>query len=111
MKVEIVDETGEVIKTIQLESLGAGEHALEWDGTNDDGDPALDGVYTVRIDATNSSGESVSVDMEVVGKITGVSFEDGATYLIVNGSKIPLGSIVEVLETPSETDQSDEEVA
>ncbi len=45
----VYDVAGHRVATIASETLGAGEHMLEWNGTGDDGRPVAAGVYFCRL--------------------------------------------------------------
>jgi flagellar basal-body rod modification protein FlgD len=50
--------------------------------------------------ATGLLGKTVKTVDDVVAKVTGISFSEGITYLLLeNGQKINLGQIKEILET------------
>ena len=47
--VDVIDLAGRRVRTIQRGTLGAGEHALRWDGRDDAGRQLSTGVYFVRV--------------------------------------------------------------
>jgi flagellar basal-body rod modification protein FlgD len=59
--IEILGEDGQVLRSIQSESvLTAGAHDVQWDGLDEDGDRLLEGVYQFRVNAINANREPVS---------------------------------------------------
>lgn len=53
----IVDITGRVVISRTTAPLGAGSHAIRWNGTDNYGQPVPNGVYFYRIDATGQSAQ------------------------------------------------------
>ncbi len=51
VKVSIFNLHGRLVRTFDLGSTGAGEHAIEWDGRTNRGTPVATGVYFYRIEA------------------------------------------------------------
>jgi hypothetical protein len=52
----IYDIVGRKIKVLVNEFKPAGEHAVQWDATNADGDPVSSGIYFYRINSGNDVG-------------------------------------------------------
>jgi len=53
VKIEILDSTPAVIRTVTIARQAKGTHVFQWDGRKDDGSRAGNGTYTVRITATD----------------------------------------------------------
>ncbi len=53
VKIEILDSTPAVVRTVTIARQSKGEHVFQWDGRKDDGSRAPNGNYTVRITATD----------------------------------------------------------
>lgn len=92
----ITDSNGNVVKTVDLGKQTSGTHSFTWDGKLDDGSTASTGDYTFEITAVDSSGEVVTVNTYTTGIVTGIQFENGIAYAIVDGQKIPVSDITEV---------------
>ena len=94
--ISIYDGSGQLVATLDGGALSDGEQSISWDGKNEDGDTVSDGVYTFEVSAVDSNGNSViaSTYSEVV--ITGVTFEDGTTYLLAGDKKIPMGDVITI---------------
>ncbi|MCA9759407.1 MAG: flagellar hook capping protein, partial [Candidatus Eisenbacteria bacterium] len=60
------------VGTIFQGSLGAGEHAIEWNGLDADGRRVPNGVYSMRVVASSraSGGGSGVSGSEVSGRVT-----------------------------------------
>ena len=79
--VQIVDNAGDVVRTIDLGTQTAGLADFHWDGTGNDGQPLPPGTYGLAAQTGNTA-----VATYVTGKVAGVGMTgaDGA-YLDVDG--------------------------
>jgi flagellar basal-body rod modification protein FlgD len=100
--VKIFDDTGKEVAQISTNGMRAGDRNLSWDGTKTDGGKALVGSYTFTVEATSRDGVRVPVDTMNNGLVTGVTYEGGMPFLIVNGSYVNLGDIISVNRPRSE---------
>ena len=92
--ITITDGEGKVVRTWELNDLEAGRQSAHWDGMNTDGEAAEPGTYTYVVQAKNLEGDSVSAYTYQKGTVTGISFDQGVTFLVVNGEKVTLAEIV-----------------
>jgi hypothetical protein len=53
VKLQVYDVLGGSIKTLLDRRLEAGEHLIQWDGTDDRGEPVASGVYFFRLTGTS----------------------------------------------------------
>lgn len=97
--IHIYDSSGDFVQTIDCGSLNAGEQSIEWDGTDDEGNELPEGSYTFEVMATDADGEEIATTTYMVNKVTGVTFEEGITYLLAGDLKIPIGNVIEVRES------------
>ncbi len=98
--ISIYDDADNLVATLNAGSLNSGEQSLTWDGTDSEGNSVSDGDYTFKVAATDADGNTIEVSTFTTARVTGVTFENGTTYLMAGGKRIPLGDVVEVLETP-----------
>jgi flagellar basal-body rod modification protein FlgD len=100
-KATIYDSNGKLIKTIELtgSQLGVGEHKIQWDGNDDEGNKMLPGKYKVKIEMTESDGTISNPETYTVGKIEAVRFKTTGTVIVINGTEVSLGSINDIRET------------
>jgi flagellar basal-body rod modification protein FlgD len=99
LTIKIIDEDGETVRTISVDSPGEGDIAVSWDGLDDNGVQAPAGLYTIEAEATNLDDEAITPSLYVEGKVEAVSYVNGIAYLNVNGQSIPLSSVREVRES------------
>jgi flagellar basal-body rod modification protein FlgD len=94
--VTISDANGTVVRTLALGKLSAGTNSFAWDGTNNSGMAAGDGTYTFTVSATDAAGNAVSASSGGTATVIGVTFRNGAAYLVTDQATIPLRSITGV---------------
>ena len=61
--------------------------------------PLPAGDYTVKLVAADERGNAVDVEPRGRGRVTGVSFANGYPELLVDGRKVKLSDILEIVET------------
>ncbi len=76
----ISDKDGNVVRTINIGGLSAGVHSFSWDGTLEDGSAAVDGAYTVAINATNGGNQLVAQPLNFA-MVNGVVLDNGNVLL------------------------------
>ncbi|MBN2467891.1 MAG: flagellar hook assembly protein FlgD [Deltaproteobacteria bacterium] len=95
----IYNSDGQVVRILEYGGYSSGKHDVSWDGRDNAGGRLPDGEYTVELSATDADGESVGMDPFIRGRVTGVFFNDGVTYLIVDDKEVAIGAITKVSET------------
>jgi flagellar basal-body rod modification protein FlgD len=99
--VSIYDAAGNFVADFQQTAVTAGKHNLAWDGRDRNGNSVADGMYTFEVQAEGANGEKVAVTTHSKGTVTGVTFEDDVTYLVVGGGRIAIGDVTQVNEGSS----------
>ena len=79
----IRDSSGKIVKNLVLHNLTEGEHKVEWDGRDNDGNEVPDGNYQISLLVGDESSAKPVTPM-VVGRVTSVTFENGKAKLKVN---------------------------
>lgn len=95
VKVDIVDATGKVVRSMNLGSQSSGLSQFTWDGKDDNGDPVAQGTYTI---AASSNGSAL--DTYAAGLVTAVGYggTDVGTYLQVAGvGGVALSQVAQIL--------------
>lgn len=84
----IIDPLGRVVRTIEGLSGESGvETPLDWDGTDDLGNPMLAGKYEVLITATGEDGNAVPVATFRDAIVEEVRFQEGQLIFDVTGGE------------------------
>ena len=84
VNVQIMDNAGKVVRSMELQHHQAGVHSLAWDGRDDAGTTVPDGRYTVRVTAFDFNEAPVSVGSLTSGKVSSVATSN-------EGVKLDLG--------------------
>jgi flagellar basal-body rod modification protein FlgD len=93
--VQVLDGSGNVVRTLPLGTQSAGLSQFTWDGKDDSGNTVADGSYTLA-----ATSGTTSLDTYVAGTVTGVGFGGSTlgTYLQVAGvGGVPLSSVAQIL--------------
>lgn len=94
--ITILDESGQVVRTIKRQDLLDGKQAVVWNGTDDSGRLLSDGVYRFEITASDAEGNAVNTVTTASGIITGVSYETGVPILLVGDLEFPMGNVISI---------------
>jgi flagellar basal-body rod modification protein FlgD len=98
--VTIHNEDGYLLRTLYLGSLEAGSHSFEWNGHDGAGNLQAPGTYHFSVVARTATGQLVSGDPRINGKVTGVTLEDGSARLFVGQVPVSLSEVLEITEPP-----------
>jgi flagellar basal-body rod modification protein FlgD len=95
--INIKDDKGNTVRTIQTGSQAAGDQTAVWDGKDETGNALAAGAYSIEITAFDSAGKSVAASTRTRGVVTGVSLAGGEMLLEIGGIKIPLSAVRGIL--------------
>lgn len=93
--VTIADADGKTIKTLYPGQQATGSHLISWDGTDNNGDAVEDGSYTYTVLADTGSGYK-EVPSSITGTVSGVAYNNGKPYLVVQGILLDPDSVTAV---------------
>jgi flagellar basal-body rod modification protein FlgD len=91
--VQIVNDVGDVVRHIPLESRSQGQHNVLWDGRDNEGDPLSDGSYSVNVIARTQEGAHVDTVLSKSGQVQDIRFEGEGAQIKVNNEWITTGDI------------------
>jgi len=94
----IKDSAGHEVRTIHAGAREAGDSPLGWDGKGANGETLPAGTYTIEITANTAKGVTVGAHAQVVGHVSSVKFDNGATTFAIGSAVIQPGAIVSVEE-------------
>jgi len=102
--ITITDSQGNVVDTVSGQTA-AGNQQFVWNGTASDGSQLPDGQYTAQITAIDANDNPISVTVDAVTKVTGISFSNGQATLETANGAVPLANVISVRE-PSNSNQT-----
>jgi flagellar basal-body rod modification protein FlgD len=98
VKLSIYDNTDNTVWSGDLGAQTSGSQSFIWDGKDLSGNQLPDGTYSFNIEATDIDGNPVSAATSSSGVVTGIYFEDGLTYLVMNGGSMVNLSQIQLIE-------------
>ena len=105
----LYDEDGEAVDVRSLGAFEAGQHTFSWDGVNILGEQVEAGIYSISIEAYNSSEEAVSVTTLYSGVIDGVAYDDGELIVDVDGIMVSFDDVWSIIDDAQvNTDDTEE---
>ncbi len=97
----IADQSGNVVRTLSLGARGAGTFDVSWDGLDQSGGTLPPGDYVVTVSATAADGSKVDAASAIRGTVSGVTFENQAPELVVQGQHVALSDVLEIDDPPA----------
>ncbi|MBI1822633.1 MAG: flagellar hook assembly protein FlgD [Nitrospirae bacterium] len=92
----ITDSTGNLVRTIDMGPQASGRQSASWDGLNNAGTALPQGDYQYSVSAKDTTGNAVSNTTYTQGLVSGITYNNGAAYLIVNGTMIPASGLLQI---------------
>lgn len=103
----IRDSEGKIVNTIKVEDVQPGTDSITWDGTDLTGNRVDMGYYTIEATGTLGTGATFTPSLTLTGVVDAISYLDGAAFLNVNGTQIPLGDVTWIGNPSPATENSD----
>lgn len=94
--VGIYDAGGNLVRTLKLGSLSGGEHLLNWDAKDSNGDAVAEGIYFFKIAAQDAQGRPIKATSYVEGKVDGIETVNSTVMLLIGDRRASLEDIVSV---------------
>ncbi|MBI2399506.1 MAG: flagellar biosynthesis protein FlgD [Deltaproteobacteria bacterium] len=91
----IKEPSGKAVKEIELGQLKAGYNEAEWNGANNAGAQANQGLYSFSVEARGTDGKAIDSRTFVKGPVTGVSLS-GNKALYIDGLEISRDLVTEI---------------
>lgn len=96
VSINILDQQGQVIRTMEYAGRPSGLNVAEWDGKNQNGTPMPAGVYRYALSATDAQGASVTSQGRAELTVSGIRMEEGAAKLVVGNFTVEPSDVVEL---------------
>lgn len=87
--ISIFDSSGALVAKLGGPS-GEGAHQLIWNGETSTGRRAPQGAYRLVVDATDSDGAPISVEIAARGRVDAVAFDNGTPEIEIAGQRFTL---------------------
>lgn len=100
--IKIIDQNGKTVRTV-LGETATGRHEFTWDGRDDSGNMAPDGVYNFTVIAVGPENKTVDTVTAAVGQVTGIEIVDQIVTLNIGQLGVALDKIFAVRETAAGT--------
>ena len=100
VNIYVENVAGEIIQTVPVGSVQAGDFTFTWDGNGSDGEPAPEGAYRFRV-AGLVDGEANELQAMTYRKVDSVTLAGSGGNILLNlngGSSMKLSDVVEVTQ-------------
>ena len=95
--IQVQDARGNVVRVIDGGVKDTAKQKFLWDGKSQRGEALPDGQYSFQVSAMDEKGQPVQVQTSKTGTITGISFENGITYLKLGADQITISDLAGIL--------------
>ena len=95
--IKILDEKGSLVRVIESGVTDTQKQKFIWDGKNDQGTTLPNGQYSFQVSAVDAQGAAIEVKTTMVGKVDGVTLDQGKAYLQIGSNKVLLSEIMAIL--------------
>jgi len=105
--VNVLDRSGDIVRTVDLGATSAGNVKFTWDGKDYDGNTCDDGLYQVAVTATNDNGDTLTVSSTMTGTVQGIQQISGTYYLDIGDDRyVQFTDITNVVDSTGGSDSS-----
>jgi flagellar basal-body rod modification protein FlgD len=94
--IDIFDSSNQLVVSSDQTDVKAGSNLFAWSGLNSKGDEVPSGDYFFKVSAEGGLGNTILAETLSSGKVSEVIFDEGTSYAVVNGLKIPTNQITQV---------------
>jgi flagellar basal-body rod modification protein FlgD len=102
--ITIKNELGEVVRIYEMGSKETGDHTLNFDGRDEQGNTLLSGSYKFTVTSEDVDGNEVTTSTQSAGIVESIMFKEGYPQLMLkDGRTVMLSQVMNVLagEMPS----------
>jgi flagellar basal-body rod modification protein FlgD len=92
----IFDANGNMVRLIDDGVKDTSKQTFAWDGKDQQGNKLPAGSYTFNVSATDANNQSIQVTTSRIATVTGISFENGVTYLKLGSDQITVNDIIAI---------------
>lgn len=89
----VQDSLGRTVARLPAEAVTAGEHFLNWDGRDENGQAVPPGEYQLLVSALRGEETAVSTTALVKARVTGVDLNAAGAMLVTTAGDIPMNRV------------------
>jgi flagellar basal-body rod modification protein FlgD len=97
-KVKVLNQNAEVVRTVDLKDLKAGQNSWVWNGLNDQAQAQPAGEYRFVVEAETAEGKKLAVKTDFEGLITGVNYTPEGPVLLVGNQSVKLKDVKKIVD-------------
>lgn len=97
VSVTVFDANGRAVFSTTGE-ITAGTHEFVWNGTDAQGNPRPDGVYSLGVGAVDKEGNQIGVQTRFRGLVDGADTSGDIINLLVGGVAVPMDKVLSIKE-------------
>ncbi|MFW2330685.1 MAG: flagellar hook assembly protein FlgD [Nitrospinota bacterium] len=94
--IDIYDEDGKLVKTVELKDYEEGKNSFIWNGLDKQGIKVPAGEYSFKVTASGADGVAVAATEKVKATVTSVIYDEGLIYLEAAGKRYNLNEVTKV---------------
>jgi len=98
VQLQVLDQTGTVVDTLEGLSGEAGAHSVQWDGTDQNGEALPQGAYGFMVAAQDSEGNVLQAAPRIAAAVEGVEYGAGGQTLLTSAGPVALNAISHVTQ-------------
>jgi flagellar basal-body rod modification protein FlgD len=98
VSVQVNNADGTTVRTLNAGAQALGNQQFQWDGKDDKGVRATAGAYSFQVVAKDAKGNTVPTSTEVSGRVTEVTYANGAAAVVVDGAQVPLSNVTSIAQ-------------
>lgn len=81
------------MRAVDLTNQQSGDNTYIRDGKDSSSNTLPQGNYVFQVNASDSKGVPIDVATTTKGTVTGITFDNNITYVVVNGQRFQLSDI------------------
>jgi flagellar basal-body rod modification protein FlgD len=96
--IQIFDANGNLVRQINAGAVDTSQQTFTWDGKDQQGNQLPAGNYTFSVSAVDGNNNPIQVTTSMIATVTGISFENGVTYLDLGSEQITLNDVIAITQ-------------
>ncbi len=93
--IDIKDDEGQIVASLEISSIPSGTMVFNWDGTGTNGEQLSDGTYSTEVSAFNLEGKAMDAKSGIY-QVSSLEFTDGDIIAVSGSNKININDVDKV---------------